>query len=721
MITRTRAKTIPYRLALLALACTLCAAGACSDRPEAGPDDGDAHHLDDPGDTDDTGPIWPMSETPDHALVHFSGCGEMERYIQGAARDAVAARMMLRMEWAEELLSGGDADGDGDSDSDSDSDGDSDTDADTDVDIDTDTDTDADADTDADGDYTGTNVQEHGVDEADLVKTDGDFLYAVSAGDLVIASADEGDLALLSSLPVGGTPMELVLRGDLAVVFSALSAAEIDPSIALPDAPVVGGDWATQPAPGYTRILLIDVSDRAAPLLLRSIDYAGSYVTSRRVDNALRVVLESPIAAFQLPTWPSPLPPLDDLNQAFDALWADNISAIGNATLDEVLPRKRDTLAAAPELAETQAIALCTDGYGPSTPSGMAVTSIVSIDLDAPTTKQRDVVVFGDPGLVYATQESLYLTTARDYVAIAVSAGLWTEETSGIHEFDIASNPGLAVHAASGEVTGSMLNQFCLGEHDGFLHVATTTGSTTADFDNHLQIFEQMSSSLVLVSELHGIGAGEIFYAARFLGDRGFIVTMAPEEEDPDEGEGEDPLYTLDLSDPYAPSVVGIWEGPGYASYVHPVGEDLLLAVGMDFGLAHVSLYDLADFSAPTLVERYYLDSGESTPALWNHKAFTYASPLDLIALPFLSGSWQSGVRLLGVSETGFDPRGDLMLGGSEGTVSPTLRAHIIGDVAYAVSRCRITSAPLAAPTAEIDSIPLYDGAFCSEGNPWGI
>jgi len=527
MTTRTEQKTtFPGRIArraLLAAACVL-GAGACASSPEAGPDGGtdDVHHADGSDhDTDDDGPgpIWPMSETPDHALVQFSSCAEMERYIQDAAREAVAARMMIRKEWAESVLSGADVDTDADTDSDSDIDTDSDTDtdadsdmdADTDGDSDADSDVDADTDADSDGDYTGTNVQEHGVDEADLVKTDGVYLYAVSAGDLVIASVDGGEMARLSGLPIGGTPMELVLRGDLAVVIAKLGAGEIDPSIALPDAPVTGEDWAAQPAPGYTRIALVDVSDRAAPLLLRTVDYGGSYVTSRRVDNALRVVLESPIGAFQLPTWPSPLPDLAELDESFDALWAENVTAIGNSTLDEVLPRKRDTLAATPELADTQAIALCTDGYGPETPSGMAVTSIVSLDLDSPTAKQRDVVVFGDPGIVYATLESLYLTTARDYVAIAVAAGLWTEETSGIHEFDIASNPGLALHAASGEVEGRMLNQFCLGEHEGFLRVATTTGSSTADFDNHLQIFEQSGASLEVVSELSGIGAGEIF------------------------------------------------------------------------------------------------------------------------------------------------------------------------------------------------------------------
>jgi hypothetical protein len=578
---------------------------------------------------------------------------------------------------------------------------------------------DGDADGDADGDYTGTNVQEHGVDEADLVKNDGEFLYAVSAGDLAIVAADGGEMTRLSALAIGGTPMELVLRGDLAVVISELGAAEADPSLAYPPAPATGEDWSTQPQPGFTRLSLVDVSDRSAPALLRTIDYAGRYVTTRRVDNALRVVLESPITAFQLPTTPWPLPGLDDLDAAFDDLWTENAAAIANATLEEVLPKKRDTLAAAPELAETQTIALCTDGYGPATPSGMAVTSIVSIDLDAPQTEQRDVVVFGDPGIVYATEESLYLTSARDYVALAVASGLWTEESSGIHEFDIASNPGLALHAASGEVTGRMLDQFCLGEHDGYLRVATTTGEETADFENHLQIFEQVGASLNLVSALHGLGEGEIFFAARFIGDRGFIVTMLPEEE-PDDGEGEDPLYTFDLSDPYAPAVVGIWDGPGYSSYVHPIDEDLMLSVGMEWGDAHVSLYDLADFSAPVLVERYFLAWDESTPAIWNHKAFTWAGWLDLLALPFTSGSWQSGVRLLEVSGTGFTLRGDLALGGDEGGVSPALRAHIIGDHAFAVSRCRITSAPIAAPWTATDTLALYDGGACDDENPWG-
>jgi uncharacterized secreted protein with C-terminal beta-propeller domain len=141
----------------------------------------------------------------------------------------------------------------------------------------------------------------------------------------------------------------------------------------------------------------------------------------------------------------------------------------------------------------------------------------------------------------------------------------------------------------------------------------------------------------------------------------------------------------------------------------------------MEWGNAHVSLYDLSDFAAPTLVDRHFFDSDESTPALWNHKAFTYAAPLGLVALPYTVGTWQSGVRLIDVGADGLAPRGDLALGGSEGAVAPAIRAHVVGDTAYAVSRCRITSAAIDAPAAALATAALFEGGTCDDENPWGI
>ena len=147
-------------------------------------------------------------------------------------------------------------------------------------------------------------------------------------------------------------------------------------------------------------------------------------------------------------------------------------------------------------------------------------------------------------------------------------------------------------HTAVGPAPGRTLNQFSLGEHDGYLRVATTTGSAdwgANTLDNHLLVYEEVGGTLSVTGHLSGIGEGEEIYAARFMGNRGFLVTFY----------SYDPLFTFDLSDPRDPKGVGIWEGPGFSTYLHPFGEDFLIAMGDEYGMPVVSLYDLGNFAEP--------------------------------------------------------------------------------------------------------------------------
>ena len=173
-----------------------------------------------------------------------------------------------------------------------------------------------------------------------------------------------------------------------------------------------------------------------------------------------------------------------------------------------------------------QPLAECGDFYGPNTPAGAGLLTVVSLDLDDPRAQQTDVSVFGDKGLVYASTEALYLTTSRDYVFEAWEAGLWEEETSGIHKFDIESDPSEALYRATGTAPGRMLNQFCLGEHEGFLRVATTTGEQwdPSTLDNHLLVYEEQNGALdhrrIDAVARRGVGAGAVV-DHRQVGPRG--------------------------------------------------------------------------------------------------------------------------------------------------------------------------------------------------------
>ncbi|MCP4601287.1 MAG: hypothetical protein GY847_12315 [Proteobacteria bacterium] len=654
--------------------------------------------IDSDVDTDGNSNVpWPQGDTPIHAMIQFESCGEFNAHAKQAATEAIAAKLLRNLQFSD-----GDTDTDTDGDMDTDTAGDSDTDTDGDMDTDSDSDSDADSDGDSDGDESGTNVQEKGVDEADIVKTDGKHIYVLSEGSLVIVEAlPSGQLSRVGRLPLQGKPMEFLLTGDLIVAFSSMSLSDVPESIRFDRRPsnVNSREWSEQPEPSYTRLSIVDISDRSEPELIRSITYAGGYVTSRRVQNALRVVIASPIPAFELPTRPSN----SWGEQAYQRLFENNVKAINATDLDNILPKKIDALAGEEESASAEAISMCRDSYGPTTPSGIGVISLISIDLHHPRTRQRDIAILGDVGFVYASKESIYLTTAREYVINANQTGLWLEDSSGIHKFDIGSNPGLALYQASGEAPGHVLNQFCMGEHDDHLRVATTSGDNWNTKDNHLLVFEQREDSLDVVGRIDGIGRNEDLYAARFMGKRGFMVTFRET----------DPLFTFDLSDPRDPKIIGTWEGPGFSTYLHPYGDNHLIALGQTGNRHQVSLYNLTNFANPTLVER--LDLQGRSPALRDHKAFTFSSSRNLLAMPFHQGLSDTGILLYHVDETGIDPAGAMNLGGDETNRSLAQRSVLIDNTLYGLSRCRITSALITDPTSQLDTIQLYEGSSCNE------
>ncbi len=585
---------------------------------------------------------------------------------------------------------------------------------------------DGDVDMDSGGGYSTTNNQEDGVDEADILKTDGEFIYVLSGRDMVIVSIDdEGVLTEHGRITLKGIPEELFLYGDLAVVFGGLEIYEVPESIELPDAPSWGGGWDEpdwDPEWGdsqYTEVQIVDISDKTDPAVIKSTSFAGSYVSSRRVANALRGVLSSPMPVFDVRTYPDvnywdmgPGQAKHEINKACDALLLENTATIMTATLDDILPRRM----ASTDGAEAEPIAECEDILGPVTPAGIGLLTILSIDLDDPLADKTDVGVVGQEGLVYASQSSLYLTTARDYAFDAWASGMWMDETSGIHKFDIENSAGEATYTATGTVSGRMLDQFCLGEHRDYLRVATTTGSAWWEentLDNHITIFEEVGSELRIAGQLDGIGTEEEIYASRFLGTRGFLVTYLQM----------DPLFTFDLSDPYNPKVVGEWEGPGYSTYLHPYGDDLLIAMGVDGDWRTViSLYDLKQFDNPELVERQPLPGAYyQSAALHEHKAFTFNSETGELLLPFHDNgeNMRTGVLLYDITDEGIGLAGTMEMGGEPDIEGPARRSMWNGNNLIGVGACRITTAPLANPTQVISSIPIWEDS-CEFPGWWG-
>jgi len=461
------------------------------------------------------------------------------------------------------------------------------------------------------GEYTGTNLQEQGVDEADSVKTDGSYFYIASGDTFVIVSVDS-PMSIVSSTQVDGRIDSLYLYNDMAILLYNPTDYEgvswVDPGMT--GIELIGIPYWI-PVQVKTAVAFYDVSNPASPNLLKAVEADGYLVSSRRIENHLHIVQQF------LPDLPMP----DVLEEEIQDMTLEELAPLYTETTDAVTWRQHLQLVA-PE-----------DFYHPSIDGGGSIVSIVSFDLDDPGLGFTSTGVVADASIVYASTQAMYFTsTYWNSMEDTLEEPL---QQSVIYKFSLAE--GQPAGQGYQSVNGRVLNQFSLGEYDGVLRIATTTGwawATDGTSENHVYCLQSRNGGLDVIGSLEGIAPGEELYAARFIGTRGYLVTFVKI----------DPLFTLDLSDPTAPMVAGELKVPGYSSYIHPYGDNYLLCIGKDAveeeGFAwyqgvQMSIFDISDFSDPTLLHNVIIgDRGTSSEALYNHKAFTFWEENGLLALP---------------------------------------------------------------------------------------
>jgi len=210
----------------------------------------------------------------------------------------------------------------------------------------------------------------------------------------------------------------------------------------------------------------------------------------------------------------------------------------------------------------------------------------------------------------------------------------WYGEDSEITKIGISG--GSIVGRGNATVPGYVLNQFSMDEHDGYFRVATTSRSwrSGAEGNNVYVLDENMET----VGRLENLAPGEEIYSARFMGDRCYLVTFKKV----------DPLFTIDLSDPENPRVLGKLKIPGYSDYLHPYDENTLIGVGKETEEAKegdfawyqgvkISLFDVSDVENPRELAKIEIgDRGTDSPALYDHHAFLFSKARNLLVIPVL-------------------------------------------------------------------------------------
>jgi uncharacterized secreted protein with C-terminal beta-propeller domain len=470
----------------------------------------------------------------------------------------------------------------------------------------------------ADEDYSTTNIQEAGVDEPDLVKTDGRTLYSLSHGRLYAVDVAGKQARILGSVGIAGADQQMLLAGDRLMVFSN----EYNVGASVPS------DLRSL---GHVAVAIVNVADPARMFVIDRVRVEGSLVSARLVDGVARVVTRSnPVIAV----------PQASLNTSNEVKAAErrNRGIVGRAGIDRWLPDY--TVEHGGRTVDSGVAVPCNRVSRPMIFAGLGMTTVLTIDPKSP--KPQDASsVNADAEVVYATRDNLYVAAGR-WLDPALRRGVSLMSTQ-IHKFDI-SGSGPARYLASGEVRGRVLKQWSLSEHEGFLRVATTDNGTFGlpTSESYVVVMQQRGDVLTRISAVRGLGKGESIQGVRFMGDRGYVVTFRII----------DPLYVLDLRNPWRPQKTGKLKVPGYSAYLHPVGKDRLLGIGRG-GTSEgritgikAALYDVSNPAEPREIASRMLNYGGSTPVEWDHHAFLWWPKTKLAFIPMWNES--AGIRIDG-------------------------------------------------------------------------
>jgi hypothetical protein len=495
---------------------------------------------------------------------------------------------------------------------------------------------------------TGTNVQEAGVDEADIVKTANGIVFAIAQQKIqaVDVNGDTPRLVGSLALPDGAWGGQLLLSGDRLLLVGGGGLIE----------PLAATD--IMPAPGGATLTEIDVSNPAAMQLVKTITLDGWFVGARLTGSSARVVVSSQ------PTGLAWTYPESDSREALAAAEAENRAIVRRSRLANWIPsyRVKDYLTGS-ESAPRRLVS-CDEVRHPREFSGLGSLTVLTIDLSRGVEPVDSDSVLSGGDTVYASPTSLYVATQR-WLDVQPSGAVQDPPSvlTAIHKFDISS-PDSTDYRASGQVSGYLLNQWSLSERDGFLRVVTTDepgwwGGPETPSRSTISVLADTGDRLAVVGELGGLGHGERVYAVRFVDDLAYVVTFRQV----------DPLHVIDLSNPEQPVLRGELRIPGYSAYLHPIGDDLLLGVGQDATEdgrvqgTQISVFDVSDPSSPVRLHHFRLGQGGSQ-AEWDHHAFLYDAVHNLAVLPFETSTWDettgvqsywSGAVALAVSRSGIE------------------------------------------------------------------
>jgi uncharacterized secreted protein with C-terminal beta-propeller domain len=508
-------------------------------------------------------------------------------------------------------------------------------------------------------DYSQTNVQVAGVDEPDIVKTDGTYLYIVSGNKVIIVKAYPAKDAVIEgeiTFDEYVTVHNIFISGSRLVVFATTYDYPVYKTLLEDD--VVSSRWYSSPD---TYVKIFDIEDMKNPELKRDIVVGGSFSGARMIGDYVYVITTQYSYSYDLPE-------------------------------EDIIPRLLID-------GEVHEIAISDIYYVDIPEKSSTFTNILSVHVhDDEQEVNEKVFLLGNSQTLYVSKDNIYVTYSTQYydydllediidevllpvLPESIKSELETIKTLTLEDYQkktvsewilqnyaenmgeeqkqniakeivrrtertiihrISISDGEITYEAQGNVPGFVNNQFSISEYDRHLRVSTTTQGwmirsylSNVDSQNNVYVLDM---DLEIVGSVEDLATGEQIYATRFIGDKCYLVTFKQI----------DPFFVIDLGDPRNPEVLGELKIPGFSTYLHPYDETHIIGIGRDGGKVKISLFDVSDLSNPVELSKYEVENTENSwgwtqsSALYEHKAFLFDREKNLLVLPIGDYSKQS-------------------------------------------------------------------------------
>ncbi len=450
-------------------------------------------------------------------------------------------------------------------------------------------------------DYSATNVQVQGVDEADVVKTDGQYIYQVNKNRIIIAKAYPAEnMEIINTVKFSDnnfTPVEIYTDDKYLVVIGS----DYGDMVRAPE----DSDLKVNRAPAYygrntVKAIVYDIKVKTDIKKVREFEIEGNYVSSRKIGSSLYMIANR-YAAYTV-----------------------------NENDSQITPCYRDTA----EKDDYIKIDYKDIRYFPQM-VGSNYMVIGGIDLSNMEKEANISTYLGAGQTIYASQQNLYVTANNYNYSYGIRAETRSSNTEALNSttvYKFSLNNSQVTYINKGEVPGSILNQFSMDEHNNYFRIATTTGEVWQNNSkNNIYVLDELLNT---VGKIEDIAPGERIYSTRFMGDRGYMVTFKKV----------DPLFVIDLKDPRSPKILGALKIPGYSDYLHPYDENHIIGFGKDteevgngafYQGMKIAVFDVTDVTNPIEMFKENIgDRGTDSELLRNHKALLFSKDKNLLAFP---------------------------------------------------------------------------------------